>query len=313
MNQKNNVKTFQPKKPKKNLLVSIGMPVYNGEKFIEQALESMVSQTLRDIEIVISDNCSTDLTSEICRAFAANDDRIIYLRQPVNFGAGPNYNFVFHRSRGKYFKWATHDDYMDKNALELCVNVLEKDSQVVLAHPMLVDVDVKGKVMTEFDRGARGLSLTENRFWSLIDGSHNCAEIFGVIRSEALRRTKLIRDYTDSDRTLLGELSLLGKIFQVSNTHFYRRRHPGQSANVFVNFYDRAVWFNPKNRNKVTLSAWTQVIDWLSFVIKSPLSSAEKCRCIYLVLKMAKWRWQLHVRELQLAIRHSCLLISKQR
>jgi glycosyltransferase involved in cell wall biosynthesis len=291
--------------------VSIGMPVYNGERFLEQALESMISQTFYDIEIIISDNCSTDRTAEICNFFKRKDNRIKYYRQLGNLGAARNYNFVFEKSCGKYFKWAAHDDFMDENALDMCVNLLEADSEAVLAHPLLVDVDIGGKTIREFDRGLLGSSSTDKRFWSLIEGSHNCAEIFGVIRTEALRRTKLIRDYTDSDRTLLGELALLGKICQVSKTHFYRRRHQGQSTEVFKNFHSRAEWFNPENRTHTIPSNWLQLIDWFRFVVRAPLTGLEKCKCLFLVGKRLKWYRRRYIYELRFATRHSLFLIKK--
>ena len=295
----------------KKALVSIGIPVYNGEKFLSQALESMVSQTFRDIEIIISDNCSTDRTAEICKFFLRKDDRIKYFRQSVNIGAGKNYNFVFEKSCGKYFKWASHDDFMDENALDLCVNLLESDSGTVLAHPLLVDVDIEGNTIKKFDRGSIGSNSTEKRFWSLINDSHNCAEIFGVIRAEALKMTRLIRDYTDSDRTLLGELSLLGKICQVSKTQFYRRRHQGQSTEVFKKYHSRAEWFNPENRNRTIPSHWFQIIDWFRFVNRAPLSRLEKFRCFFLVVKRAKKYRQRYTRELGILARHAHFLIKK--
>ena len=88
-------------------LVSIGVPVYNGDNYLEATLDSILDQTFKDFELVICDNASTDRTEAICRNFAASDPRVRYHRQPRNFGAAPNYNDVYHRSRGKYFKWSS--------------------------------------------------------------------------------------------------------------------------------------------------------------------------------------------------------------
>src|SRR5690348_17890875 len=86
--------------------VAIGMPVWNGEKFVSEAIESILGQTYGDFELVISDNASTDATAEICRGYAKQDTRIRYFRQTKNIGAGPNHHEVFRLSAGRYFKWA---------------------------------------------------------------------------------------------------------------------------------------------------------------------------------------------------------------
>ena len=92
--------------------VSIGLPVYNGELFLENALDSILSQTYSDFELIISDNASDDKTEEICRSYAARDKRVRYSRNAHNLGAAPNYNRVYHLARGRYFKWASHDDVL---------------------------------------------------------------------------------------------------------------------------------------------------------------------------------------------------------
>ena len=97
--------------------VSIGLPVYNGENFLEFALDSILGQTFQDFELIISDNASTDATESICRRYAAKDSRIRYYRNPNNQGAAQNYNRVFALARGEYFKWAAHDDVCKPNYL----------------------------------------------------------------------------------------------------------------------------------------------------------------------------------------------------
>jgi glycosyltransferase involved in cell wall biosynthesis len=282
--------------------VSIGLPVYNGQDFLEQALNSIVSQTYKSIEIIISDNCSTDNTSSICKKFTESDNRIRYYRQSRNLGAGPNYNFVFNKSNGKYFKWAAHDDYLDANALELCIEILEKDKDVVLAYAIPVDVDFEGRILKNCKRATPYNQPVHERFWTMIGGGHNCTEIFGVIRSSVLRKTKLIRSYTDSDRTLLGELALLGKIVQLDRSFFYRRVHPSKSDKIYSSYFKRAEWFNAKNIDKITLSAWQQLWNWVYAIAVYPLSFGDKIKCMYKLAKMTKWRWQLYTGELQWAL-----------
>jgi glycosyltransferase involved in cell wall biosynthesis len=106
--------------------VATGMPVWNGEKFVSEAIESILAQTYGDFELVISDNASTDATAEICHDYAKQDARIRYIRQKTNIGAAPNYNEVFRHSSGQYFKWAAHDDVLAPEFIGECVRCWTK-------------------------------------------------------------------------------------------------------------------------------------------------------------------------------------------
>ena len=115
-------------------LVSIGMPVYNGENFVKGALDSILAQTFQDFELIISDNASTDKTKEICQKYAAKDQRITLLCNEKNVGAAKNYNRTFYASSGKYFMWLAHDDLIATEYLERCVEILEQNPSIVLCH-----------------------------------------------------------------------------------------------------------------------------------------------------------------------------------
>ena len=95
--------------------ISIGMPVYNGENYLAQALRAILSQTFTDFELIISDNASTDATQRICETFAAEDSRVRYFRNSRNIGIEPNFNAAFEPARGKYFMWTAHDDLLEPN------------------------------------------------------------------------------------------------------------------------------------------------------------------------------------------------------
>lgn len=111
--------------------VSIGMPVYNGGKFIREALDSLLAQTFTDFELIISDNASTDATELICREYAARDLRIYYVRHEANRGAPANFQFVLDKARGEYFMWAAADDVRSPDFLELNYSFLEKHPDYV--------------------------------------------------------------------------------------------------------------------------------------------------------------------------------------
>jgi len=109
--------------------ISIGMPVYNGEAVVGAAIESILGQSYTDFELIISDNASTDDTKRICEAFARQDSRIRYERQPVNIGVGKNYQFVFEQSRGEYFMWAAADDFRSPGYIEKNLKILQSNSE----------------------------------------------------------------------------------------------------------------------------------------------------------------------------------------
>ena len=114
-------------------LVNIGLPVFNGQGKIEKALYSILNQTYRNIEVLISDNASTDDTPEICERICAEDERVSYVRQPVNVGPTANFNAVLDPARGDYFMWLGHDDWLSERYVEACVETLDGNPDVSLA------------------------------------------------------------------------------------------------------------------------------------------------------------------------------------
>src|SRR5512145_868606 len=114
--------------------VSIGLPVYQGARFIRNALESILAQTHEDFELIISDNASTDGTEAIVRAYAERDRRVKYHRNARNVGAAQNFNRVFSLASGEYFQWVAHDDVLAPACIARCVEVLDRERDVVLCY-----------------------------------------------------------------------------------------------------------------------------------------------------------------------------------
>ena len=114
-----------------NIRVSIGLPVYNGEKFLRKRIESLLNQTFGDFELIISDNASTDYTQAICEEYARKDKRIRYIRQERNMGAAWNFNFVLKEARHEYFVWVAVDDILMPTFLERNIRILEEKKDVV--------------------------------------------------------------------------------------------------------------------------------------------------------------------------------------
>ncbi len=112
-------------------LISVGIPVYNDEKFIKKAIESVLNQTFTNFELIISDNASTDSTSDICEEYAKKDKRIKYIKQDENINLLPNYNFVLEKAESKYFVWLEADDFWYPQFLEKNIQVLESNEKFV--------------------------------------------------------------------------------------------------------------------------------------------------------------------------------------
>ena len=219
--------------------VSIGLPVFNGENYLEKAIDSILSQTYRDFELIICDNASTDRTQEICRRYAAADDRVRYYRNPRNLGASPNYNRTFELSSGEYFKWMAHDDIIAPTYLERCVAALDREPDAVLAQPLVGMIDAKGDVLSIHNGLQRAASpQVSERFAHLIKLPRDNWEVFGLIRREVLAQTALHAPYSWSDVALTVEVALLGRFTLVPEPLFFNRDHDERFSRTAL--FDRA-------------------------------------------------------------------------
>src|SRR5687768_17171063 len=175
--------------------VSIGMPVRNGQKYIREAIESIVAQTFTDWELVVCDNASTDATEQIVREFAARDSRVRYHRNETDIGPAGNHNLGFHLARGEYFRWHAHDDMIAAEYLAECVKALDADPTIVCAYPKTTIVDDRGAFIENYDFHLRtDAANPSRRFAELVlvkHRHHRACEIFGLMRSSALAKTPL--------------------------------------------------------------------------------------------------------------------------
>ena len=227
--------------------LSIGMPVYNGERFLEEAVTSLLGQTYGDFEIVVCDNASTDGTRDIVERVMTRDARIRYARNDQNIGASPNFAKVARMTSAPFFKWAAHDDLHAPTYLADCMRILEANSDVVLSHSDTVYIDECGKDFStgsrtgtfhhpitahdlpvdKIDLGERGTAL--QRFADVVFHSRIGSHMFGIVRRSALDRTRSIQNIPSSDRPFLAELALLGPFEQVRKPLFRKRFHPAMT------------------------------------------------------------------------------------
>jgi glycosyltransferase involved in cell wall biosynthesis len=280
-------------------LVSIGLPVYNGGRFLAQALDSLLGQTLADFELIVSDNESTDRTVEICLAYAARDGRIRYIRQATNIGPPRNWNFVALQARGQYFKWASANDFCDPQMLEKCVGVMSSDPAVVLCHGRTCIVDEETDERTPF---AHDISATDprpgERFRSVARSIVLNNALSGVIRLDALRRTRLIPLYLHGDLVLTAELALHGHLVLLPETLFYRRIGRDTSS-MQLKPADLHAFFYPGSTRRPHFERWRRRIDYSRAVLRAPIRLSEKVRMFALgAVHYAGWAVPRGARQL---------------
>lgn len=265
----------------KNPKVSIGLAVYNGEEYLDEAITSILAQTFTDFELIISDNASTDRTAEICQKYVETDKRIRYSRNSDNIGGANNENLTFHLSRGQYFRWAAHDDVLAPELLEKCVSILDNHPEVILCHTGVISIDQHGNRLDVYARNNGKDKTSYKRFRAIAGSKDFMEETYGLIRSEVLKKTRLQLNYTASDRTLLCELSLYGEFFLIEEPLFYKRFHP---KNTYIDWRTRMVWFDKAYRGKIVFPFWQQFFDYFVTIHRVEMSLYEKMQCYRYIL-----------------------------
>lgn len=291
--------------------VSIGLPVYNGENYIVDAVRSVLDQTFTDFEIVISDNASTDRTPQICSELVKSDPRIRYFRSDHNYGSAWNFNQAFKLSSGKYFKWLAHDDLIAPDYLKKCVEVLDQNPSVVLCYTGTAIIDENKNLIEEYPFWLNTNSpQPHQRFRDLVLEGHKCFEIFGLMRSSELRKTGLMGSYGHADAVLLGWLSLLGSFYKVPETLFFARQHAKQSMKLFdvgnptgrPDYHAYTEWFDTSKKGKLIFPNWKIISEYLKVVWKSPVNGIEKGKCYWTLARWTKRHWRYLINDLDVAV-----------
>ncbi|MDB9317237.1 glycosyltransferase family 2 protein [Nodularia spumigena] len=278
--------------------VSIGLPVYNGEKFIKSALDSLLSQTFEDFELIISDNASTDNTEEICRAYAAQDKRIRYYRNDTNLGCSRNFNRVFELSVGEYFKWAAYDDLHAPDFIMKCVAVLDNNPTVVLCHSHVSFIDENGDFLQNYNIQLNTDSQHPHKRFHELLTKHLCYQCYGVIRANSLRKVPPMGSYGTADGILLLRIGLLGEFYEITEYLFFARSHSEQSLSMFFpnhhlltkdkskstssilpDFYAYTVWFDSAKKGKILFPHWRILWEYMLSVWLFKLSLYQRIRC----------------------------------
>jgi glycosyltransferase involved in cell wall biosynthesis len=285
-------------------LVSIGLFVYNGERFIEKTLLSILNQTFSDFELIISDNASTDRTGEISQAYARRDHRIRYYRSDKNMGAGWNIRRVYELATGKYYKQAATDDLLEPDFLRRCVEILENDPSCVVAYARTKEVDENGSFIKNYVTPMKADSRDPvERFRGMLLLPSWCYQIFGVMQMSALRQIPPQGSYVNADGVLLARMSLLGRFYEVPEHLFISRHHSDQSIRTvpvrlkqprrfrLTNRHSALPcpeWWDPSKTRTISFPEFRQLLEYFLSIYRAPLKTGQKLRCYLMLLPWIK-------------------------
>ncbi len=223
----------------------MAIPVFNGDRWIRPTIESILSQTFENFELVIVDNSSTDDTVQICREFAQQDKRVVLHVNETNIGAALNFNKAFEVSDAEYFKWASSNDIIAPTFLERCVEVLDTEPDVVIAAPKTQIIDENDEVVEQCNED---MHLCQDdpfeRFTAFLDRVRLNNLEQALMRSDVLRETTLQAVYPGSDTVLVAEMAARGKVHQIPE-FLLSRRVAHSSATKLMSDEEIAVFYSP--------------------------------------------------------------------
>jgi len=265
-----------------NPTVSIGLPVYNAERYLSQTLDSILGQTFTDFELIISDNASSDGTEAICRQYASRDSRIAYYRSPKNVGLTGNFNRVFNLSSGRYFRWSSSDDLFAPTSIEECVHILDRYPDVALCYPKTTLINAEGNVIGFYADNLDVRFPDAVRRFRHVHLHLGLANVqYGLIRRDALGRTSLFGAYAGSDMVLIAELSLYGKFWEIPQYLFFRRMH-NRAASALRETSPESVQecWDSASKDKLCLYHWTHRLYEVKSICRSPRRIWDKIQLI---------------------------------
>lgn len=272
--------------------MSVGIPVFQGEEFLDETLTALRGQDYPNLEIMVSDNASTDSTPEIVARHEAEDPRVHSIRQAENLGAAENYNEVFRAANGTYFAWNAHDDLTTPDFFSAGVAALEADPTAVVAIARPFRVAVDGTKMEEFSiPDELGSDQPHIRFRAAAR-SNPGAIVFGLYRSEHLARTHLHAHFSGSDRNFVAEMMLYGRLIRAGDSEFYLREHQYRSVRSHGRApgnrlsHARDAWYDPSRENRIVFPNWRRVGGYLGAVAGAPLGFRQAALCYFAVARL---------------------------
>lgn len=268
--------------------LTLGLPVYNGERFLAASLDALLAQTFTDFELIISDNGSTDRTAEIARHYESIDRRVRYIHHPQNRGSTFNHNFVVEQTRGEFFKWVSHDDLYASDLLHRCIDALDSRPEIALAHSWTAFIDETGQIFRPDDYPIDYLLETDvpdpvQRFRSVLY-TEGGDDFYGVMRMSVLRRVAPYDSYHWSDRTFIAELALHGPFHNIPEYLYFRRDHPTRATRSQRGIRTRCAHLDPKRanrwRNPVVRLVGEYLLGYVKAIWRAPIRTTDRWRCM---------------------------------
>lgn len=269
--------------------VGVGVPVYNGERYLAETLDALLAQTWEDCVILVGDNASTDRTGEIALDYATRDPRVRYVRHERNIGAARNYSDLFHRAGTEFFRWQAADDLVLPEYTAHCVGALDADPGIVLAYCATTDVDGEGRPIGPYeDRMQVTHDRPEERFRYVRKTLQRCNALYGLMRSRAVARTRLMQPFIGSDATFLAELALYGKFVEIPDRLFLRRYH-GAAASAMDTHQLHSFYTAVERPKAPVVWAWRHLVAYHSAISRAPLAPGAKMLLHWEVSRLLFW------------------------
>lgn len=255
--------------------VSIGVPVFDAERFLPTALDSLLGQSFADTEVILCDNGSTDATPEICRQFQREDPRVRYHRNDRNLGVTANYNRAAELACGTYFKWASANDTCHPDYVAECVEILDSLPEVVLCHGRTRLVGDDGSER-DYDGDFAAMEARPSERWiKVLECLRYNNVLNGVMRRRTLLQTMMLGPYISSDLTTIAELSLYGKIYLLPEVRFYRSMKLG-AASARMTRPEAYAHFEPQSVGKLQFREWRELYEFGWGAARAPIPAWDK-------------------------------------
>jgi glycosyltransferase involved in cell wall biosynthesis len=272
--------------------VIIGLPVFNGQKYLGAAIESHLSQSFSDFDLVISDNGSTDATPEICADYAGKDKRVKYLRSAENRGILWNHRRVLDaiESPSQYFRWAGADDIMGPGLLQAMVTALDTRSEVVAVMPDTKNIDDHGEIIGSMDR-VLDLQSSDvfERAHDVLVASYQHVVAYGLLRASTLRLMRTRPNYVGWDPVFIWELALRGQIVQTAGPVLLRRFHPGSISRVKT-VKEMRKWVEPTSKSGMNFPHWAWAYERARVLMACPLPTRDRLRIGKFLARVTLWQ-----------------------
>jgi glycosyltransferase involved in cell wall biosynthesis len=247
---------------------------------LREAIDSVLAQSFTGWELVLTDNASTDATATICLAACTDDPRIRYLPSNRNQGLAANFNRACKASRGEFIVWMGCDDRMHEDYLTLAVDVLRTNPDAVLCFPKFNYIDEDGLTFVECGLTSTGESkMAASRLLEVLF-DNLCDPIFGVMRAEIVKTTRLHGNYPDSDRVLLAEMAMRGRFVQLNAPLFSRRMHRSQTTTTFEDRRARAAVFDPRYKHRPSYPWLRELKELIAAAWKAPVTRRQRLACM---------------------------------